>query len=119
MPRAISPTKTSLITSLIKEGLSSRQVAVKAGVSHFTVNKIRQKMPDSPPVPKSGQPRKLSPRERRVLVRLICNNKAQTAVEATKEINRTRSDPVSADTVRAALKEANLVAMKKGKTSHV
>ncbi|KAI1008097.1 hypothetical protein K3495_g144 [Podosphaera aphanis] len=57
------------------------------------------------PVPKSGRPRKLTPRDKRAIARSMVNGSVKTAVEMTRLINNEREYKVSPETIRRALKQ--------------
>lgn len=110
MPPKIAPTTLTNITNHIQQGLSTRKIASKVGVSHTTVARIRRATPNTPTPSVGGRTSKLSDREKREVANLIRTKKAMTAVEATNIINQGRENKVCSNTVRTALRQMNLVA---------
>lgn len=107
--RPVSPTTLATITSRLNQGETSRQISRAVGVSKTTINEYRNKLAVDTPRSKGGQPAKLTPREKRELARMIITGGAENARQATRMINLNRTDPVSDETVRTALKQHNLV----------
>ena len=64
---------------------------------------------------KNGRPQNLSAGDKREIARFMVNGSAKTAVGASKLVNSEREDQVSAQTVRRALREQGLKAIKKKK----
>ncbi|KAI0998180.1 hypothetical protein K3495_g10010 [Podosphaera aphanis] len=72
-------------------------------------------MVEEAPKLKNVRPQKLSARDKREIARLMVNGSTKTAVGASKLVNSEREDKVSAQTVRQALREQGLKAIKKKK----
>lgn len=113
--RKIADQKRRQVLECLEQGKSSRQTALECNISKSKVSEIKNSAGILTPRPKSGPKPKLSPREQRLLVQSISSGESKSAVQATKMINSTRSRPVSAETVRRSLKEANFKAKKKVK----
>lgn len=111
--RPLPPTTRVEILRRLSEGQSTRQVAEAVRVGKSTVADLRKGLPADTPRPKSGPQPKLSPRERRQVASSLLKGEVCTAVEATRALNERRTNPVCAETVRRALKRANLVARKR------
>lgn len=103
------------IENFIEPGLSSRKASQPLGVSHTTVNNIRNQMKERPAASKSGRPQLLTDSEKRYIARLIDRDKAKHAVDVAKVFNKDRDVPVSTQTIRRALRDAGLKAKTKKK----
>lgn len=103
------------VTNRLNGGESSRSIAQALNVSKSSVNNFRNISQNPTPKSKGGAPSKLTPREKREIVKLVIIGEAKTAVDATKIVNKSRDKPISAHTIRRVLKEANLKATKKVK----
>lgn len=103
------------VTNRLDKGESSRSIAQALNISKSSVNNYRNSTQNQTPKPKPGAPTKLTPREKRDIVKLVVTGEAKTAVEASKMVNKSKDKPVSAQTIRRVLKEANLIATKKVK----
>ena len=113
--RKLSQHKISSITTLLAEGKTEAEVANLLGCHRTTVVRYRMKASNGVVTPVRGRPRKLTARDKRALARMIVRGESKTAVDATKIINSEREDKVSFATVRRALKEQGLKAVKKAK----
>jgi transposase len=96
------------IKSLLAQGLSTREIATKVGVSKTTVQKVRSQNPSMELVPKFGRPKKLSRQDVRYCVRAITSGKVETATNAAKLLKESLYMDVSRLTVARALKEQGL-----------
>ncbi|KAI0994675.1 hypothetical protein K3495_g13506 [Podosphaera aphanis] len=85
------------------------------GCDKSTVAKYRSKSLYYTSLAKRGRPRKSTSRDGQALARLMANGGTKTAVEAARTINLEREDKVSPDAVRRALKEQDLMAVKRAK----
>ena len=97
--RKLSQDQITSINILITEGKSTREIAKKLGCDRTTVGIYRKKILNQSPNPRPGRPTKLTPRDKRAVMRLILNGGAKTAVEATKKLYQEREDKVSSETV--------------------
>src|SRR3954471_9832538 len=77
------------IVSLLDNGLTSRQIAARLGISHTTVNNLRAKARQDMQTCPGGRPAKLKAADKRMLVRLITSGKANTATQLVKELKDT------------------------------
>ncbi|KAI1004578.1 hypothetical protein K3495_g3637 [Podosphaera aphanis] len=101
---------------MLAEGKNEAEVANFLDCRRTTVVRYRMKAPNDVATPVRGRPRKLTARDKRALARIIVRGESNTAVDATKTINserEDREDRVSSVTVRRALKEHGLKAVKK------
>lgn len=113
--KPISTETRQSIISLLLAGDSCREVARKVGVGKTTVERVRLQVdPDKENI-KIGCPSKLSDRDRRRLVHEIESGKVDNAIQATQLINSVHSTPISAQTVRNALKKEDMRAVVKTK----
>ena len=110
-----SSTKHSIIISLLQEGYSLRQIQSKTGIGKSTIGRIKKEVDIDKENLQGGQPSKLSPCDKQSIIRQITTGKLDNAVQATQYINTIISNPVSAQTVRNALKEHNFRAVVKQK----
>src|SRR5262245_19582652 len=92
--------------ALLKQGLSSRDMAQRLGISLSPVHRIRRTCLADLPRAKAGRPKKLSEQDRRACVRWIVRGSAETAVEATKRLEKKIGEGVSRMTVARALKQS-------------
>ena len=97
----------------INEGKSTSDIAKNLGCDKTTVSRYLKKMSGWSPILRPGRPRKLTFRDKWAVAPLILYDDAKTALEATEYLNLAREDKVSVETVRKALKEQGLRAVKK------
>jgi transposase len=88
--------------------MSSREVAEIVGLSQFKVNKIRKKHFENIVMLRGGRPQALTTWEKRYAVRLVTVGGLDSAVEATRKFKSATEVDVCVETVRNALREANL-----------
>ncbi|KAI1001241.1 hypothetical protein K3495_g6959 [Podosphaera aphanis] len=100
----LSPDQSTSVTSLLNDGKSTREVAQMIGCCKTTAENYRKDMVTELPVPKSGQPRKLTSRDKRAIARSMVNGSVKTAVEMTRLIINERKYKVSPEAIRRALK---------------
>jgi len=110
-----SPRTLKNVTNCIEAGQSTRQIASTFGLGKSTVGDIRKRLFTDLPKVKSGRKPKLSDRDKRAAVSIVLRGKAKSAVEAAKILNEDLPNKVCAETVRRALRAADLVARKKKK----
>ena len=113
--RKLSQDQIYSITTLLDEGVKPEEISKIVGCGKSTVAKYRSKMLDHRSPPMRGRPSKLTSRDKRALARLVANGRTKTAVEATRTINLEREYKVSSVTVRRALREQGLRAIKRVK----
>src|SRR5689334_22230616 len=104
----ISTSNTQNIIALANQGLSTSQISSQTGLGRNTCHKVIRKELPTIPKPKPGQPNKLSPQDCQSISRNITSGDTQNAAKLTRQLNKTLSNPVSAQTVRNTLKEADL-----------
>ena len=103
------------ITHLLETGLSARKIASQVGISHSTVNRVcSQAMPNARKS-RGGRPSKLTPRDKRKLVRLVTSGKVDTATQLQQELQNVMGIRINDQTVRNALKQEGLKAVVKKK----
>ncbi|KAI1003300.1 hypothetical protein K3495_g4906 [Podosphaera aphanis] len=113
--RKLSQHQISSITTLLDEGKKELEIAKIMGRHRSAVARYRKKTSHDTSKPVQERPRKLTCRDKRALARFVANSGTKTAVEATKIINLERKDKVSPGTVRLALREQGLWAIKRVK----
>ena len=108
--RPISSTTTANIVALLNQDLSTREIAVRTGVSHWTVYHIKKEHLPGRKGKKSGRPAVLSVsvRQRRLIVRKVTSGQLDTAVDVKRYLQEAEDTNVHAETVRNCLKEAGL-----------
>ena len=111
----ISPSLQETITSLLLSGHSVRQVVKKTNVGNSTIGRISKKALPKGENIKTGRPSKLSPQDKRRIVHKIQSGQLENAQQAAEFINSVNPNPVSAQTVRRALREAGMKAVVKKK----
>ncbi|XP_055374437.1 uncharacterized protein LOC129607452 [Condylostylus longicornis] len=100
-----------IIIDLHKKGKSLRNIANTTNRSHNTVKYVIDKYKNFNEIDnfkKSGRPKRLSDKEIRQIVREVKNNPSVSAVKISKNITQTSEKPVSASTIRRALRENGL-----------
>jgi len=113
--KKISTDTRNAIVHLLETGLSARKVAERVGVCHATVNRVRAQTTFNAKKCQAGRPAKLTPHDKRKLVRLVTSGNADTATQLQQELQHTVGVYVSAQTVRNALKKEGLRAIVKKK----
>ena len=113
--KKLSSAKIQEILSLAAQGLSSRDIATRVGVSHTSVNNVRRKYGSKLAKPPSGRPKKLNSKEVRFLSRSFKNGSIRSLTHATQEVERVTGKSYSTRNVRRRLKEAGLKAYVKKK----
>lgn len=113
--RPISAQKRSDILALLDEGLSTRKIAAKVGVSNFTANKVRNEMRPDTTTSNGGRPRVISSQQRRAIVREIISGRSSTASEVHHRLPEAQRTQTSVETVRNVLREAGLKCVHKKK----
>lgn len=113
--RSLPDAKLNDILALLDQGLPGRKIAQQTGVSHITVNRMRDEFRKSAEKSRGGRPRVLTPTDRRNVARIVAIGKAKNAVIATKLLKSDTGIKVGMDTVRRALKNARMRAIVKQK----
>jgi len=115
----IPSSKHKIITSLLAEGYSTRDIERKTGISKSTVSRIRKEVESNKENIKTGRPAKLTPQDRRRIAHQIETGRLDNAVQAMEFINSVNSTPVCAQTVRNALKKEDMKAVVKKKQPYL
>ena len=113
MPGSTSPVTKACIFDLKKGGLPSQEVAECLGIHRTTVDRVYRRLLKNPDFyhvePKSGRPRKLSPKDRQFAALTLARGHAKTAVD----LQRKFFPHVHPDTIRNSLREEGLSAFKR------
>lgn len=113
--KKLSPEQVNNISTLLNDGKSIRDIANIIGCSKSTVINYRKINVNQLPKIKMGRPCKLSPRDKRAIKHFLTNGEAKTAVDIKKKLDQERGERASTQTIRNALKEQGLRAVKKVK----
>ena len=113
--RPISSSQKENVLILASNGYSTRHISTSLGISQPTVSRVLQKFLPDRQIPSSGRSSKLSATAQRSIIREIATGKASNAVQATKNINSTISNPVCPQTIRNLLKKNEFKAATKKK----
>lgn len=109
----LSTSQVQNIISQLKAGHSTRQIALKIGVSHSSVSRVRDQHCSDLSLPSPGRPKKLSVRDVNHGIRQIMSKKVDNATEVAKTLQDITNQPLSAQTVRRELKKAGMKAVVK------
>lgn len=113
--KQISSSTTDSIVALLHQGLSTREVAKRVGISQSTVVKVaREHVPERSGV-KAGRPGKLTQRQKNLIVRKVTSGQVDTAVDMQRYINSDENIYASVETIRNCLKKAGLKSFAKVK----
>lgn len=112
--KSITKCVRDAIISLLKKGISTREVCKKYAISQSSVQRIRSKYCSDISGPSAGRPKILSAQNKRSLARFITSGVAKSAVMAGKLIENV-GVRCSRWTIRRALKEMNFKAIEKKK----
>ena len=115
--RRISEDTRNSILALIDKGLSLREVEARLGVSCATVSRVRAEARPDVQKSRGRRPAKLTPKDKRKVVRMVTSGKAGNAVQATRQLKESETVDCSVQTVRRALKEAGWKASPREKTT--
>ena len=100
---------------MIDSGLTTRKIAAQLRVSQSTVSRVRKESGESVQQSRSGRPAKLTTRDKRKLVQLVCSGKADNATQMKNELKNITGTNISNDTVCRTLKQAGMKAITKKK----
>ena len=103
------------VIHLLQEGYSLCQIQSKTTLGKSTVSRIKKELDMNKENHRGGRPSKLSPGDKRSLIRQITTGRLDNAVEATHFINQTLSNSVTPQTVRNALKKDDFCSVVKRK----
>ncbi|KAG0375849.1 hypothetical protein BGX24_008575 [Mortierella sp. AD032] len=95
--RPIKPSTVKAASRLLEQYKSTRQVAEEVGISKTSVQIISKTLAPTRTKSKGGRPRKLDYRN-------MHRGIIESAAQATRRYNDESEDPVSANTVRRALR---------------
>ncbi|QRV85713.1 Transposable element Tcb2 transposase [Ceratobasidium sp. AG-Ba] len=115
MPKAISQSTLNTILAGLDAGHTYSQIRRDAHVSHGTISNVCSEHRPDLETAKAGRPRKLFPVAVRYAVRLVTHNNHVSAVQATHMLCELSGESIGPETVRRALGEAGLKAVKKVK----
>lgn len=111
--KPISDNTTRNVEALLKQGLSSQDIAKRLGISISSVHRIRRTRLADLPRAKAGRPKKLSEQDRRACVHLITRGGAETAVEVAKQLGKNVGKEISRRTVARALEQSGMRCVEK------
>jgi transposase len=100
---------------MLENGDSCRQISTRLGIGHSTVSEYHSRVTGTLKKSKGGRPPKLSPYDRRKLVRLVTTGKADTATQLHRELQDITNTTICTQSIRNALKKEDLVARAKVK----
>ena len=120
MPKRLTTEEKVKAMTLIEEGYSYCQVALRLGnnTQPSTILRLKKKYDETGEVknkPPPGRPRLLTSRDERILVHRIMTDECSTAVDVQKSLKVNEKLEVSTNTVRRALKRNGLKARSKTK----
>jgi len=96
---------------MVQSGMGYRAVARQLGINHSEVSRLMAKFRQTGDVvdlPRSGQPRKTTPRQDRRLVRMAIQERDSSGPTLARSWSHAIGIPVSAKTVKRRLKSAHL-----------
>jgi transposase len=109
----MKPIKLSIVRNalhLLEQRKSIRQVAAEVSISKSSVQNISKTLASARVKSKGGRPRKFDYRNAFFIRLLIHRGVISTATQATRRYNDENEDPVSANTVRRALRSIGMCA---------
>ena len=104
-----------LLFFYLNEGYSHHQIQPKTGVGKGTVGRIFKEVENDKKNNHAGHPSKLSTHDKVAIIQEIHSGRVDNAVQASKFINSTLSDPVSTQTICNTLKQSGFYAATKKK----
>src|SRR5271169_5751378 len=104
--KRISHAKHSTIISLLKDGLSSRQIASQVKVSHSTVSKIHTVHHHTIQKSKGGRKPRLTMNDKKHIVRIFRSGEVEVAPKIAIYLREETGKDFSHDTISRVLKEA-------------
>lgn len=111
--RPVSSPEKQRIVDLHKDGKSTCDIVDLVGRSSSVVKRIVAKFKTSGSIessPRTGRPRKTSPRDDRVMARMSLENRFKTAAEISRNLSSTSDIKVSRQTVSRRLRDSGLLA---------
>lgn len=113
--KKLSSKKREEIIAKLKQGLSTREIALICGVSRSSVSRLRNSATILPPKQVGGRPRAISGRMVRNVIRLFTTGQVTNTVQARKVLKRDYYMRVSCSTIRRTLRRAGIKAYTKKK----
>src|SRR5208282_1516256 len=108
--KKISDAMRSTITSLLDDGLSSRQIASRVKVNHCTVDKIHMVYHPGIQKLKEGRKARLSTNDKKHIMHIWRSGEVEKAPEIIQKLQEETGRDFSHDTISCVLKEAGLKA---------
>src|SRR5271169_3793296 len=108
--KKISDAMCSTITSLLDDGLSSRQIASRVKVNRRTVDKIHIVYHPDIQKPKGGRKARLSTNDKKHIMRIWRSGEVEKAPEIAQKLREETGRDFNHDTISCVLKEAGLKA---------
>jgi transposase len=108
--KPIKPSTVKNALQLLEQHKSIRQIAAEVGISKSSVHNISRTLAPTRSKSKGGRPRKFDYRNAFYIRLLIHRGTISTATQATRQYNDENDDPVSANTVRRALRDIGMKA---------
>jgi transposase len=111
----ISSATHDSVVSLLNQGVSSRDISFRLGVSLGTISNIRKAHCPDAPHPARGCPSKLTPTAEYHLIRLTTSGGSATAAAAARELSTIMGGPIHRTTASRAMRKAGLITVTKKK----
>ena len=113
--KPIKPSTVKVALRLLEQHKSIRQIAAEVGISKSSVHNISRTFAPTRSKSKGDRPRKFDYRNAFYIRLLFHRGIIETAAQATRRYNNENEDPVSANTVRRALRDIGLKAKREVK----
>ncbi|KAJ1300393.1 hypothetical protein OPQ81_005212 [Rhizoctonia solani] len=113
MVRPLSNEMLNKVLSLLDSKHTHSQITCTTGVLSAYITKVAAKHRPHLERSKGGRPRKLNPTVTRYAVRLLTNGSKVSMKQATQKLCELTRQSIATETVRRALKEVGLRAVKK------
>ncbi|KAF9895665.1 hypothetical protein BX616_009111 [Lobosporangium transversale] len=110
--KPITQSKVRRAIALLKQGLSTRQVGEKLGISHTSVTNIRRSAAEDIAKKSAGRPRKIGDEMAQHLKLGLKRGLFKSSIDAQKEANKLLPSPVSSSTIRRCLRRTGMRAKK-------
>ncbi|KAG0361891.1 hypothetical protein BGX24_005236, partial [Mortierella sp. AD032] len=108
--KRIKPSTVKIAHHLFLQHKSTRQIAAEVGIYKSSAHNISRTLAPTRSKSKGGQPRKFDYRNAFYIRLLIHRGVISTATQAIRQYNDENEDPVSANTVRRALRDIGMKA---------
>ena len=106
--KKLSDTTCLRITSLLDEGLSSRQIESRIKVNRCTVDRLWKTLHLTIKKAKGGKKQRLTASDRKRIMNMYRSGDVETAHDISKQLREDTGKDVSHDTINHYLKEAGL-----------